>query len=705
MTTKKIAVLGILFFLTASLLPSSPCALTTGEIQNGSITLEYRNVTVYAPAVAQTNQGYVGVISTITVTIQSNGNGRVFVDTLPLTQIDMQGSARLAVKVAATLVKNDGRCQIDPATYDYFFVVRTSSPIIGGPSAGAVMTIAVIALLENWTLDSKTVMTGMINPDGSIGPIGGITQKCDAAYSVGATRFLIPKGQNIYTETITETTQDGMWTQIRTRQVKRNVSDYALTKYGIEVHEVEDINEALLYFTGWTFTTTESNQSISTKHYVDSMQPLATQLLHESKNAYRNASFAFNTTDIPNRFPNYYKNDITDYLNNAQQNLKEAQEWYDQNCYYTSTSNSFQSLIDSHYVSYACSYFNTSKKDEYVQSLLTDTQSKFDNHSKSAKNAEIKGTISVQCVGAAQTRVSEAASYISKAQASYSSKNYLNALYYISFAQQRIESIRWWLGIGNPFNDTGEINTSTVKNLADEYIEDARQAVVYAQVILDEMGRSSSFISDAENLLASAEENRDNLYTAAALFEALEALVKANLALELVDGANQAKVDRAREQASTSISESRKQGIEPVLAVSYYEYGESLANESSFDLALVYYKYANLIAGAIRFTGIYSSQNSRYYGIPEMETGFWNRLLYQNIGYALFFLFIGGIGGLGIGLLLIGLLLMRRHKPQTNTSHSQTQQDTYQYYRKQKNTDFPDHQIPRSIQDYFKKQK
>ncbi|MEM0466969.1 MAG: S16 family serine protease [Candidatus Thermoplasmatota archaeon] len=708
MKLMKISILVLIFLLPNVGLNVSSMAFPAGEIHRGQISLEYRNVTVYAPAVAQTSQGYVGVISTITVTIQSHGNGRVFVDTLPLTQIDMQGSARLAVKVASTLVKNDHRCQVDPTTYDYFFVVRTSSPIIGGPSAGAVMTTAVVALLENWTLDSKTVMTGMINPDGSIGPIGGIIQKCDAAYSVGATRFLIPKGQNVYTETITETTQDGMWTQIRTRQVKRNVSDYAMTKYGIEVCEVEDINEAILYFTGWTFTTSESNQSISTKHYVESMQPLATQLLQDAKQAYRNASAAFNTTEIPNRFPYYYKNEITDYLNNAEQNLKESQQWYDQQCYYTSTSNSFQSLIDSQFVSYACRYFNTSKKDDFVQSLLTEVQSMFDTNSQQAKNAEIRGTISLQCVGAAQTRVSEAASYITKAQSSYSSQNHLTALYQISFARQRIESIHWWLGIGKPFNDTGEMSIDDVRNLAEEYIEDARQAVVYADVIVDEMGQTSSFISEAEQLLSSAEKNRDEGYIAAALFEALEALVKANLALETVDGSSQAKVDRAQEQASSSISESRKLGIEPVLAVSYYEYGQSLENESSYDLALVYYKYANLIAGAIRFTSTYSTQNSRYYGIPEPQEPFTNRLLYQNIEYAVFFLFVGGIGGLGIGLLIVGLILIRRSDQPQNQHPGQlnhADQDFTAYYRKQKSSDFPDRQIPRSIQDYFKKQK
>ena len=97
------------------LFASSPqiIAVSPGEISSDSVTVEYRNVTVFAPAVAQTTTGYRGVISTITVTIQSNGSGRVFVDTLPLTQIDMQGSARLAVTVASALVRGDATCEVN----------------------------------------------------------------------------------------------------------------------------------------------------------------------------------------------------------------------------------------------------------------------------------------------------------------------------------------------------------------------------------------------------------------------------------------------------------------------------------------------------------------------------------------------------------------------------------------------------------------
>jgi len=675
-------VLGICL-LSSSYLPLS-LGLSAGEISEGNVSLEYRNVTVYAPAVSQLGTGYIGVISTITVSIQENGSGRVFVDTLPLTDVDMQGSARLAVKVASALVSTDTRSHLEPHNCDFFFVVRTTAPMIGGPSAGAVMTVAVIALLENWTLDNNTVMTGMINPDGSIGPIGGIPYKIDAAHSVGATRFLIPKGQMTYSEMVTEYQNVNGIIWQNTYPVTRNVSDYAMTNYEMQVVEVEDINDALLFCTGWTFPVTESPDKITTEDYITAMKPLATNLLMEARESYQNASNLFNITTIPNRYPNYYKNQVTDFLNNAADRLLDSSDWYDKEVYYTSTSKSFQSLIDAHFVSYTCQYFASENQTAFVQSLINQTLQSYNTKRELAKNVQINGMVSLQCVGAAQQRINEAMSYLSEANTSFRSNDYFTALYKISFAQERTESVQWWLNISTPFHDSGDISTSMINTLAEEYLDDAQQAIVYSEIIINEMGATSSYLNDAKNLLETARSEHENGYSAAALFGSFESLVKANLALELVEGVTDDKVERARGRASASITESRNFGIEPVLAVSYYEYGQSLANESSLDAAIVYYKDADLIAGALRFTTPYGEQSSRYIGVPEKNSVIsWNFGPYRYLGFFILFMLIGGIAGLGLGLLIAELLGKKRHKEQFFSKTS----------------------TPRSIEDYYKKQK
>ena len=137
-------------------------------------------------------------------------------------------------------------------------------------------------------------------------------------------------------------------------------------------------------------------------------------------------------------------------------------------------------------------------------------------------------------------------------------------------------------------------------------------------------------------------------------------------------------------RASASITESRNLGIEPVLAVSYYEYGQSLANESSLDTAIVYYKDADLIAGALRFTTPYGEQSSRYVGVPEKTSVIsWNFGPYRYLGFFILFTLIGGIAGLGLGLLVAELFGKKKQKEQFFSKTS----------------------TPRSIEDYYKKQK
>jgi hypothetical protein len=327
------------------------------------------------------------------------------------------------------------------------------------------------------------------------------------------------------------------------------------------------------------------------------------------------------------------------------------------------------------------------------------------NKSNLAKNVEINGTISLQCVGAAQKRASDAELHLSDAHSSYQNGDFLTTLYNIAYANQRSNSIEWWIGISTYFNDSGEINEEELENLAEEYIEDAQQAVVYSGVILEEMGKSSSYLTDAENILETARDDKDKGYPAAALFESLEALAKANLALELSDGITENKIDRYQESASSSISESRIRGIEPILAVSYYEYAQSLVNESSTDAAMFYYKYSGLIPGVLSFTGTYGGQSSRYIGIPKISISPLDIGIFRYKEYLILFAVIGSLGGLCTGV-VIGLLpsIYRVRKERSHKKLVLISMNDH--YIKKKNAEyFSEDQIPRSIKDYYKKTK
>jgi uncharacterized protein len=205
---------------------------------------EGHTVVLKAPAVSKTPDGrLVGVATDFVITV-APGSGHVYVETWPLSEVDMQASARLASQTAGKVLG------VDMSKYDVFIHIKADSPIIGGPSAGGTMTVGIIAALEGWAVNPKVMMTGMINPDGTIGPVGGILEKASAAHSVGAEVFLIPEGQRIQYVQETQKREIGGIVEINTQTKKVDVVQYAKERWGLTVLEIKDIYDAVYYFTG-----------------------------------------------------------------------------------------------------------------------------------------------------------------------------------------------------------------------------------------------------------------------------------------------------------------------------------------------------------------------------------------------------------------------------------------------------------------------
>ena len=112
------------------------------------------------------------------------------------------------------------------------------------------MTVAVIASLQGWELSPGVVMSGTINPDETVGPVGGLDQKAQAASQV-ASLFLVPEGQTTIMVEEQEPFQVGPFTYVTTTQKEVNLVEEG-KKMGLEVKEVYDIREAVFYYTGNT---------------------------------------------------------------------------------------------------------------------------------------------------------------------------------------------------------------------------------------------------------------------------------------------------------------------------------------------------------------------------------------------------------------------------------------------------------------------
>ena len=80
---------------------------------------------------------------------------------------------------------------------DLPFDVTIDSGRVGGPSAGLAFTLGVIDVLTPGDLAGGHIVatTGTINPNGTVGLVGGVAQKVEAAEEPGADVFLVPSGE------------------------------------------------------------------------------------------------------------------------------------------------------------------------------------------------------------------------------------------------------------------------------------------------------------------------------------------------------------------------------------------------------------------------------------------------------------------------------------------------------------------------------
>ena len=191
--------------------------------------------------VAVDDQGK-GVIGNVSVEVIP-GDGRILVDTTHvLTGFYTQDSEKTAVKVVGKILN------FDFSKHDVIFTIYSpNAQIVDGNSAGAAMTLVLISAITGQDLWDGVMITGTIQEDGSIGPVGGIFGKAEAAAKSGVKTFLIPKGQSHQTVQVTEIKRCFGYTIERVHSVPIDIVEYAAGAWGMKIVEVGDIHEAANY--------------------------------------------------------------------------------------------------------------------------------------------------------------------------------------------------------------------------------------------------------------------------------------------------------------------------------------------------------------------------------------------------------------------------------------------------------------------------
>ncbi|MDE1770502.1 MAG: hypothetical protein KGI28_08135 [Thaumarchaeota archaeon] len=211
------------------------------------------NATISAVAVSSVIQSdgffettrYQGNVLKISVDIR-DGTGLVLVNTVIPTGVDFQTSAKTAVTVAHNITG------IDLSKKDVIFSISTENDknlqAVDGGSAGGAMTVLLVSDILGKSINNQVLMTGTIQSDGTIGPIGAAPEKADAAGQFGAKIFLVPQGQGVMAvQTCSQRTEGPIIYQTCTTEEK-DLSPEMESKYGMKVIEIGSIQDALKYF-------------------------------------------------------------------------------------------------------------------------------------------------------------------------------------------------------------------------------------------------------------------------------------------------------------------------------------------------------------------------------------------------------------------------------------------------------------------------
>ncbi len=558
--------------------------LSTLPVVGAQCPSEGRTVVLKAPAVSRTADGrLVGVTTNFVITV-APGSGHVYLETWPLAEVDMQASARLATQIAGEVTGKD------MSKYDVFIQVRADSPIIGGPSAGGTMTVGIIAALEGWKVRDDVMMTGMINPDGTIGPVGGILEKAAAAASVGAKLFLIPEGQRIQVVQESQERNIGGIIHITTAKEKKiDVVQYAKERWGLEVKEVKDIYDAVYYFTGHRL---QKPQAPSTVRIDTSF------LREDAEKDYENTTAYYQ--DVLERL----KKSSVDYgtymtlkeaLDQAAALLDSSKASLDEGMYYTVLSKDFQARIVIRHVDW---YLEVQTVQD-VSNLLNHVNSYINETEQYVSEMEIQGMTMLQAIAAAEERIEQAKDALQDAWKSFYNGNYWDAVGNAAYAYERAGTARFWASLGKRFASGEVIQREELKDTARTYIDESNLIATYIESMYgDVLGTSLT------DTIQKAEEYYDDGKYSAAIFTAMEARVRGEVFLDTLGIDNvtvlRDKLKQMKESAKAAIGLAQSKGIVPILAIAYYEFAESYEKGETIDdiqNAMIFYQYARESAG------------------------------------------------------------------------------------------------------------
>ncbi|MFA5141890.1 MAG: S16 family serine protease [Candidatus Woesearchaeota archaeon] len=499
-------------------------------------------------AVAESDGKYTGRIADLSLEI-IKGQGRVFLETYPLTKFDTQISTRFAKQISCDFL--DADC----SKYDFIYVIKSDTGIIGGPSAGGATAVLTSAMLKGLSLKSDVAMTGTINSGGIIGPVSGLMNKIEAASRNGIKTVLIPKGTRYVSAD--EYKASGLTFMVNDK------GEVDLVEYGksigLEVVEVITVSEALEYFTGISFKTAARALVINSE-YQSTMKGLAGKLCTRSKTLQEELSGLT----------------LSESLKDS---AKQADEFYSvamnesaDEKYYSAASRCFTANIKYSYIKKSIESIG---KDAIIgQAKLLNVQ--INKTEAELKKRSLKTMMDLQTYMVVKERLEDSRVSAIKAEESGSEYDYVYAI-------ERYESANAWSSFFGKRGLSYPMDEEDLQDTCSKKLSEAEERIQYVSNYIPQALEGARVSYDKAKSYADSGEYILCIFKASLTKAEADTLYNMlTVPMDKLDEIIRAKLDITKEV----IAKEASLGSFPILGYSYYEYAGQLLNGDKYSALL-----------------------------------------------------------------------------------------------------------------------
>ncbi|MBI3051484.1 hypothetical protein HYY74_03425 [Candidatus Woesearchaeota archaeon] len=484
-------------------------------------------------AVTDKVEGGKGMIADLYLEVKP-GQGKVFIESFPLTKMDTQISTRFAKEIACSEL--DLECD----QYDFFYTIKADTALVGGPSAGAAAAVLTAAVVEGAATDESTAITGTINSGGLVGPVGGLQEKITASPERGVKKVLIAKGQRY----------------VKSGNASNATIDLVAVgkENGVQVIEVVDMREALYHFTGRQYIEEDAQLSID-ESYAETMQKVAESLCNKSTQlmAGSNDTSANNLTE------------------RGMLAIKIGQ-------YYSAASYCFGANIR----------YKVLENANLTQEQVRTRAGKVVEDSTLLENGltRPKTVADVQSYATVKERLLDATDTANLTLQRLQENKTRDAIALLAYAEERVYSAQAWAQfIGK---DGQRFEPELIEKSCRSKLSEAEERYEYVKLFFPETLAGTR--RDIDRAYDDLNAKRFELCLSKAAKAKAESDVILNT-LGVEDSQVSELVEKKLEIAKRTIVRNSKKGIFPILGYSYYEYANSLKDTDKYS-ALLYSEYA-----------------------------------------------------------------------------------------------------------------